>query len=92
MGDESSAPAGRSGARLAGSAVYAAVMVLLPVAVIVNLINHHWFSFVVAVVATALLVPVAVALIRQSGPAAKLIFPIAVSAVIGVLLIGAGLR
>ncbi len=79
-------------ARKVTSVVYAALTLLLPVAVIINLINHHWFSFAVAVVATALLVPVAVGLIRQSGPAAKLVFPMAVAAVIGVLLIGAGLR
>jgi hypothetical protein len=79
-------------ARTIGSVVYAAVTLLLPVAVIINLVNHHWFSFGVAVVATVLLVPLAVALIRQSGPAAKLIFPLAVTAVIAVLLIGAGVR
>jgi hypothetical protein len=79
-------------ARKVGSVVYAVLALLLPLAVVINLVNHHWFSFGVAVVATALLIPLAVVLIRQSGPAARLIFPGAVTTVIGVLLIGAGLR
>ena len=81
----------RSPARIAGSVLYGAVTLLLPIAVVINLIHHHWFYFGVALVATALLVPLAVTLIRQSGPAAKLVFPVAVTAVIGVLLVANGM-
>jgi heme O synthase-like polyprenyltransferase len=81
----------RSTARKVCSAVYLAVTALLPAAVVINLVNHHWFYLFVAVVATVFLVPVAIALSRQSGPAAKLTFPIALTVVLGALLVGAGL-
>jgi hypothetical protein len=89
--DGSAASSERSTARKLGSVVYLALTALLPAAAVLNLVNHHWFYGFVAVVASVVLVPLAVAVTRQSGPAAKLIFPIAVVTVLGVLLIGAGL-
>ena len=89
--DGSFASSERSTARKVGSVVYLAVTALLPVAVVINLVNRHWFYVFVAVVATAVLVPIAIAVTRQSGPAAKLIFPVAVTTVLGALLIGGGL-
>jgi hypothetical protein len=90
--DGSSASSERSTARKVGSVLYLVLTALLPAAVVINVVNHHWFAFFVAVIATALLVPLAIALSRQSGPAAKLVFPIAVTTVLGLLLIGTGLR
>jgi hypothetical protein len=88
--DGTSAPSGRSTARRVGSVVYLALTALLPAAAVINVVNHHWFYFFVSVVATALLVPVAIAVARQPGPAARLTFPMVVTTVLGVLLIGAG--
>jgi hypothetical protein len=81
----------RSTARKVGSAVYLVLTALLPAAAVINLVNHHWFYGFVAMVATVVLVPLAIAVTRQSGPAARLIFPIATVIVLGGLLIGAGL-
>jgi hypothetical protein len=92
MRDEGSFPTSeRSIARKMGSVVYLALTALLPAAAVINLLNHHWFYFFVSVLATVVLVPLAITLARQSGPAAKLVFPSAVTAVLGALLIGAGL-
>ncbi len=80
-----------STARKVCSFIYLALTALLPAAAVINFVNRHWFFGFVAVVATAVLVPLAIAVTRQSGPAARLIFPMAVSTVLGVLLISAGL-
>jgi hypothetical protein len=90
-GSSASSSSERSTARKVGSMVYLLLTALLPAAAVINLVNQHWFYGFVALVATAVLVPLAIAVTRQSGPAAKLIFPIAVVAVLGGLLIGAGL-
>jgi 4-hydroxybenzoate polyprenyltransferase len=91
VGDGPGASFERTTARKVGSVIYLALTALLPAAVVINAINRHWFALLVAAVATALLVPVAIAVTRQPGPAAKLTFPLAVTTVLGVLLIGVGL-
>jgi heme O synthase-like polyprenyltransferase len=81
----------RSTARKICSVVYLVATALLPAAAVVNLANGHWFFGFVAIVASVVLVPLAISVTRQSGPAARLIFPMAAVTVLGGLLVGAGL-
>ncbi len=89
---ESSAWSERSTARKICSVVYLGVTALLPAAAVINLANGHWFFGFVAIIASVVLVPLAISVTRQSGPAARLIFPIAAVTVLGGLLVGAGLN
>lgn len=81
----------RSTPRRVGSVVYLVLTALLPAAVVIDVVNHHWYYLFVALVISAFQVPMAVWVTRQSGPAAKLIFPIVLVALLGLLMVSASI-
>jgi hypothetical protein len=70
------------------SVVCLLVATTAPVAVVISITHHHWLALFVCLVASAVQVPLAIAITRQSGPAMKLIGPIVLGAVLGYVMIG----
>lgn len=86
--DDASAAPAKTIRRKLLSVIYLCLATMAPIAVVISIVHHHWFGLFVSMVASALLVPLAIALTRQSGPAMKLIAPVILTAVIGYLVIG----
>jgi putative effector of murein hydrolase len=73
------------------SIVYLCVVAMSPIAVVISVTHHHWFALFFSVVASAVQVPLAIVITRQSGPAMKLIAPIVLAAGIGYVMIASAL-
>jgi hypothetical protein len=87
MASDASAPPGRTIPRKLLSVVYLCLATMPPIAVVISITHHHWFALFFSVFASAVQVPLAIAITRQSGPAAKLIAPIVLVALVGYGLI-----
>jgi hypothetical protein len=91
VGDEASPRSERSIGKTLTSVVYLGLVALLPAAAIIDLINHRWYYLFVALVLSAVQLPVAVSLIKRPGPATKLIVPIVLVVLLAILMVGAAL-
>lgn len=73
------------------SIVYLCVVTMPPIAVVISITHRHWYALFFSVVMSAVLVPLAIAITRQSGPAMKLIGPIILTTLIGYGLIASAI-
>jgi hypothetical protein len=89
--DDASAAPAKTTARKLLSVFYLCLVTMMPIAVVISITHRHWFVLFASAVASAVQVPLAVAITRQSGPALKLIGPIILVTVLGYLLIASAI-
>lgn len=85
--DDASAEPAKTIPRKLLSIVYLCAATMPPIAVVISISHRHWFALFFCVAASAVQVPLAVAISRQSGSAMKLIGPIVLATLIGYGLI-----
>jgi hypothetical protein len=85
--DNASAAPAKTIPRKLLSIVYLCVATMPLIAVVISITHRHWFALFFCVVVSAVQVPLAIAITRQSGSAMKLIGPIVLVTLIGYGLI-----